>query len=92
MSNVISQIEAVSRAITGSVGLQSEATHKIAETVDGAAARTRQVANSVAGVSDFANRTRVNAQQILQAVADLNRQAAALQGEAQLFVARVRAA
>ena len=92
MSNVIAQIEAVSLAITGSVGLQSEATHRIAESVDGAATRTRQVANSVAGVSDFADRTRLNAQQILQAVADLNRQAAALQGEAQHFIAKVRAA
>ena len=92
MSNVISQIEGVSRAITSSVALQSEATHKIAETVDGAAGRTRQVANSVAGVSDFANRTNLGAQQILQAVADLKRQAVALQGEAQRFVAQVRAA
>ncbi len=92
MSNVISQIEGVSRAITSSVALQSEATHKIAETVDGAASRTRQVANSVAGVSEFANRTNLSAQQILEAVADLNRQAVALQGEAQQFVAQVRAA
>ncbi len=92
MSNVIAQIEGVSRAITSSVGLQSEATQKIAETVDGAASRSRQVANSVAGVSDFASRTRLDAQQILHAVADLNRQAAALQEEAQQFVTQVRAA
>lgn len=91
MSSVIAQIEAVSRAIAGSVGLQSDATKKIAETVGGAAAYTRQLADSVAGVRDFANRTRVSAQQILQAVADLNRQAAALQGEAQQFIAQVRA-
>jgi methyl-accepting chemotaxis protein len=92
MSNVIAQIESVSQAITGSVGLQSEATHKIAETIDGAAVRTRQVASTVAGVSEFAGRTRLDAQQILQAVADLNRQASALQSEAQQFIARVRAA
>jgi methyl-accepting chemotaxis protein len=92
MSNVIAQIEGVSRAIANSVALQSEATHKIAETVDGAAGRSQQVANSVAGVSDFANRTNLSAHQILEAVADLNRQAVALQGEAQSFVAQVRAA
>jgi methyl-accepting chemotaxis protein len=92
MSNVIAQIEGVSRSIASSIALQSDATHKIAETVDGAASRSQQVANSVAGVSTFANRTHVNAQQILEAVADLNRQAVALQGEAQLFVAQVRAA
>jgi methyl-accepting chemotaxis protein len=92
MSNVISQIEGVSRAINNSIALQSEATHKIAETVDGAAGRSQQVANSVAGVSAFADRTHLNAQQILEAVAALNRQAVALQGEAQQFVAQVRAA
>ncbi len=92
MSTVIAQIDEVSRAITGSVRMQSEATAKIAESVDGAATRTRQVADTVAGVSGFASRTRLSAEQIGQAVADLNRQAAALQQEARQFVARVRAA
>ncbi len=92
MSTVIANIEQVSLAITGSVRIQSEATQKIAESVDGAAARTRQVASTVTGVSEFASRTRSSAQQIMQAVADLNRQANALQEEAQDFVARVRAA
>jgi methyl-accepting chemotaxis protein len=92
MSTVVMQIDEVSRSITGSVRLQSEATQKIAESVDGAAARTRQVAETIGGVSDFAGRTRQDAKQIMQAVADLNRQAAALQQEAQEFVARVRAA
>ena len=92
MSTVIAQIDAVSQAITGSVRMQSEATHRIAESVDGAAHRTRQVADTIAGVNDFASRTRAGAEQILHAVADLNRQAAALQQEAQAFVAHVRAA
>jgi len=92
MSAVVMQIKEVSRSITGSVRLQSEATQKIAESVEGAAARTRHVADTIAGVNDFAGRTRQDAQQIMQAVADLNRQAAALQQEAQQFVARVRAA
>jgi methyl-accepting chemotaxis protein len=92
MSAVIGNIEQVSQAITGSVRVQSEATQKIAESVDGAATRTRQVADTITGVSEFASRTRSSAQQIMQAVADLNRQAGALQEEAQEFVARVRAA
>ena len=92
MSSVVVQIEGVSHAITGSVRLQSEATQKIAESVEGAAARTRQVADTIAGVNDFANRARHDAQQILQAVSYLNQEAAALQEEAQQFVARVRAA
>ncbi|HVZ54934.1 MAG TPA: methyl-accepting chemotaxis protein [Pseudolabrys sp.] len=92
MSGAIAQIETMARAITGSIRLQSQATQKIAESVDGAAMRTRQVSSTVAGVSEFAARTRAGAQQISLAVADLNRQAAALQEEAQQFVAHVRAA
>ena len=92
MSSVVAQIEEVSHAITGSVRLQSEATQKIAESVEGAAARSRQVADTIAGVNDFADRTRHNAQQILTAVSYLNQEAAALQEEAQQFIARVRAA
>ena len=92
MSRVIAQIETVARAITGSIRLQSQATQKIAESVDGAAARTRQVSATIVGVSEFAARTRAGARQISRAVADLNREAAALQEEAQQFIARVRAA
>ena len=92
MSSVIAQIETVARAITGSVKLQSQATQRIAESVEGAAIRSRQVSDTVAGVNEFAVRTRIGTQQISQAVADLNRQAAALQEEAQDFVAHVRAA
>jgi methyl-accepting chemotaxis protein len=92
MSVVIEQVDAVARSIAGSIRLQSEATQKIAESVEGAALRSRQVSSTIAGVNDFASRTHAGAQQILAAVADLNRQAAALQEEAHDFVARVRAA
>ncbi len=92
MSSVIAQIETVARAITGSVKLQNQATQRIAESVEGAAMRSRQVSDAIAGVNEFAARTHTGARQISQAVADLNRQAAALQDEAQEFVARVRAA
>lgn len=92
MSSVIVQVETVARAITESVKLQNQATQRIAESVEGTAVRTRQVSSTIAGVSEFASRTHSGAQQILQAVADLNRQAAALQDEAQDFVTRVRAA
>ena len=92
MSAVIAQIDAVSQAITGSVRIQSDATHRIAESIDGAAHRSRQVADTIAGVNDFASRTRSGADQIMQAVAELNGQATALQQEAQAFIAQVRAA
>ncbi len=92
MSKVVTQIEAVAHAITSSMTIQSQATHKITKTVDGAAARSREVSGAIAGVSDFASRTQLSAQQILEAVADLSRQAVALQTEAHQFVADVRAA
>jgi methyl-accepting chemotaxis protein len=92
MSTVIANIEEVAQSITGSVQVQSEATQRIADSVESATARTRKVAATVTGVSEFASRTRADAQQILQAVADLNRQAAALQDEARDFIASVRAA
>ncbi len=92
MSRVIAQVDEVARAITESVKLQNLATRRIAESVEGAAVRARNVSDTIGGVSDFASRTRAGAQQILQAAADLNKEASALQNEAQDFIANVRAA
>lgn len=92
MSGVIARLGGIGRAITDSVKLQSQATQRIAESVGGAAERTREMSVTVAGVNDFASLTRDGAGQILTAASDLSRQAAALQTEAQAFVARVRAA
>jgi methyl-accepting chemotaxis protein len=92
MSAVMMQIEGVARSVTDSIHLQSEAARTIAEAVEGAASRTRKVADMIAGVNEFAGRTREGAQQIMQAIANLNDQAASLKTEANLFVASVRAA
>ncbi len=89
---MITPIEAVARAITGSVNIQSQATHRIAKTVDGAAPRARQVSSTIAGVSDVASRRILGSQQIVLAVVEFNRQAGALQEGTDHFVARVRAA
>lgn len=89
---VITRVDEVVRAVTGSVRMQSEAAQKIVKNAEAAASRTRQVKATVAEVGTFAERTRRSAAQIGQAVADPNHQAAALQAEAQQFVARVRAA
>jgi methyl-accepting chemotaxis protein len=92
MSSVIGRIEDISSAIIGSVEQQNLASQRIAENVDGAAARTREMSATVAGVSEFADQTRLGAAQILEAVAELNRQANALQQDALQFAGRVRAA
>jgi methyl-accepting chemotaxis protein len=82
----------VSRSIIDSVRVQTEATQKIAESVERAATQTPEVADTIAGVNNIADRRRLDAQRITEAVASLNRQAAMLQQEAQLFIAKVRAA
>jgi methyl-accepting chemotaxis protein len=92
ISQAIARIHTVARAITEAVSVQSEATQRIAQTVEGAAVRTRQVSQTIEGDTEFASRTRNGAVEIQNAAADLNRQAAALQAEAQDFIARVRAA
>ncbi len=92
MSSVMGRIQDISGAIIGSVEQQSLASQRIAESIDGAAVRAREMSTTVAGVSAFADRTRLGAVQILDAVEELNRQASALQQDAQQFAGRVRAA
>jgi methyl-accepting chemotaxis protein len=92
ISSVIGSIENISGVISGSIEQQQMATARIAENVDGAAERTRQVSCTVAGVSEFANKTRQGVGQLLEAVAEINRQAGMLQRDAEQFIARVRAA
>ncbi len=92
ISTVIGSIENISGVISGSIQQQQVATARIAENVDGAAERTRQVSCTIAGVSDFANKTRQGVGQLLEAVAEINRQAGTLRRDAEEFIARVRAA
>jgi len=92
ISTVIGSIENISGVISGSVEQQQQATARIAENVDGAAERTRQVSRTIAGVSEFAHQSRRGVQQLLHAVAEINRQADTLQRDAEQFIARVRAA
>jgi methyl-accepting chemotaxis protein len=86
------QVSAMSGAISDAVHQQNFVARKIAETVDGAATRTGEVSDSIAGVSDLVHRSGRGADQVLAAAADLSRQAAALTRGAGEFVARVRAA
>jgi methyl-accepting chemotaxis protein len=85
------QVEEISGAISGSVQQQDHAARKIAENVDGAAERARQVSCSIAGVSDLVQQSGRGADQVLAAAAELNRQAAALSRDAREFTSRVRA-
>jgi methyl-accepting chemotaxis protein len=92
MTESMLQVSAMSSAITDAVHQQDFVARKIAETVEGAATRTGEVSDSIAGVSDLVQRSGRGADQVLAAAAELSRQAAALTRGAGEFVARVRAA
>jgi methyl-accepting chemotaxis protein len=92
MAQSMNQVRTISDAISDSIAQQNLAAGKIAESVDGAAVRTLQVSNSIAGVSELVHQSGRGADQVLEAAAELNRQAAALSRDATAFTSRVRAA
>jgi methyl-accepting chemotaxis protein len=85
------QVNAISGAISDAIHQQNFVARKIAETVDGAAARTEEVSDSIAGVSELVQRSGRGADQVLVAAAGLSRQAAVLSRDASAFTSRVRA-
>jgi methyl-accepting chemotaxis protein len=92
LADLMQQVERVSGAISGSVRQQDFAARKIAENVEGAAERTRQVSSSIAGVGALVHQSGRGADQVLEAAAELHRQAASLMREARNFTDRLRAA
>jgi len=92
MAESMLQVSAMSGAISDAVHQQNFVARRIAETIEGAATRTGEVSDSIAGVSDLVHRSGRGADQILAAAADLSRQAAALTRGAGEFVDRVRVA
>jgi methyl-accepting chemotaxis protein len=92
MAKSMVQVSTISGAISDAVRQQNFVARKIAETVDGAATRTGEVSDSIAGVSELVQRSGRGADQVLAAAAELSRQAAALTRDASVFVSRVRAA
>ncbi len=91
MAKSIMEVSMISGAISNSVQQQNLAAGRIAEIVDGAAARTSEVSDSIAGVSELVHRSGRGADQVLAAAAELSRQAAALSRDASAFTGRVRA-
>jgi methyl-accepting chemotaxis protein len=92
MAQSMIQVSSISSSISASVHQQDLAARKIAESVDAAAMRTGDVADSIAGVSELVHNSGRGADQVLNAAAELNRQAAALTHDARDFISRVRAA
>jgi methyl-accepting chemotaxis protein len=92
MSGVIGAIDDISLAITDAVGQQNVASRSIAQNVDDAAARTRQVSSIISAANEFAGQTGELAGRILQAAQDLSQQAVVLQSDAAGFIGQVKAA
>jgi methyl-accepting chemotaxis protein len=92
MANVIGAVENISLAITGAVSQQNVASREIAQNVDDAAARTRQVSSIISAANEFAVQTGELANRILHAAQDLSQQAVVLQTDAAGFIGQVKAA
>lgn len=78
--------------IAASVAEQGAATAEIARNVQQTAISTRTVTTNMSGVSEAANHTGAIAGHVLDAAADLSKQAEGLSTEVSRFVADVRAA
>jgi methyl-accepting chemotaxis protein len=92
ISKVVGAIDDISLAITDAVGQQNVASRNIAQNVDDAAARTRQVSSVISAANEFAVQTGELAGRILQAAQDLSQQAVVLQADAAGFIGQVKAA
>jgi methyl-accepting chemotaxis protein len=92
ISGVIGSIDDISLAITDAVGLQDVVSRSIAQNVDDAAARTRQVSSIISAANEFAVQTGELAGRILHAARDLSQQAELLQTDATGFIGQVKAA
>jgi methyl-accepting chemotaxis protein len=92
MSGVIGAIDDISLAITDAVGQQNVVSRNIAQNVDDAAVRTRQVSSIISAANEFAVQTGELAGRILQAAQDLSQQAVVLQTDATGFIGQVKAA
>jgi methyl-accepting chemotaxis protein len=92
ISKVIGSIDDISLAISVAVGQQNLVSRNIAQNVDDAAARTRQVSSIISSASEFTVQTGDLAGRILQAARELSQQAEALQSDAGGFIGQVKAA
>jgi hypothetical protein len=87
MANMSPSFKTLAARITQVLGNITNRTVTVSEIID----RVRN-ATSIAGVNDFAGRTRNGAEQIQRAVGEPTRQASAPEREARQFIAGARAA
>ncbi len=90
MAKSMAQVTGISGTISDAVHQQNFVARKIAKSVESAAARTEQVADGIAGVSEMVQRSGQGADLVLASAAELSHQAAALSRDASAFTGRVR--
>jgi methyl-accepting chemotaxis protein len=88
----IGEISEIAAAIAAAVEQQGSATQEIARNVQQAAIGTQEVTSNIAAVTDGAGNTGSAAGQLLEAAADLSKQADQLRGEVGQYIAEVKAA
>ena len=90
ITRTIGNISNITVAVASAVEEQGAATQEITKNAREAARGTRGVSANVDGVTDAANRTRRSADTLLAAADTLSNQSAALSGEVDSFVRKVR--
>ncbi|HEX9212069.1 MAG TPA: methyl-accepting chemotaxis protein, partial [Bradyrhizobium sp.] len=88
----IQQVDEISAAIAAAVGQQGTATQEIAQNVQLAAARTGEVSQNIAGVTEGIAATGTAAEEVLGSAVELSRQSQRLRDEVDRFLAHIRAA
>ncbi|UCH75052.1 MAG: HAMP domain-containing protein [Rhodospirillales bacterium] len=86
----IREVSDIATTIASAVEEQNAATGEIGANIQQAAAGTNEVSSSIEGVSRAARETGESSTQVLNASAELSRQAEALRGEIERFIAEVR--
>jgi methyl-accepting chemotaxis protein len=92
ISITIEEVSTIATAIASAVEEQGAATSEIARTVQQTAQAAQDVTTGIGGVSRAASDTGIAAGLVLTSASDLSKQAEQLGGEANTFVAGVRAA
>ncbi len=92
IGKTVSQMNEITTAVAAAVEEQGAATGEIANSVQQAAAGTREVSVNVAGAQRAAAQTGLGASTVLEAAGTLSREAERLRQEVERFLAEVRAA
>ncbi|HYM01746.1 MAG TPA: methyl-accepting chemotaxis protein [Stellaceae bacterium] len=92
INRTIGEISEIATAIASAVEEQAAAAREITRNTQEAATGTQDVSRNITGVNQAANETGSAAAHVLRASGELSRQADALRGEVDTFLANIRAA